>query len=333
VLLVFKDQFALYFGGFGNTVLLIVSLLMGMTGLASGLQVHGVFTYDVSEGGTNLAVIWRCSKTASGHVEVPSKIGNANVIAVSTNAFLDCNLITSVTLPEGVVAIGQQCFKNCSALTSVSIPSSVERIRQQAFENCTSLTDITLPAGLLLLEQSAFQNCSSLEKAYFLGGTPGTLGEGIFEGVAPAFAVYHFDGAAGFASSTWQGHPTVNMGSPTPVKSWLVANHQPHDASMDSDPNQDGVNLLMAYALKLDPRQNLSGSLPKPVLSQNEMSLKYHAGAPGVTYEVLTSTDMVEWDNAGIVFGELDVEQNRTATVSRDEPAKFMRLNVYLLLP
>lgn len=329
---VFQPQVLLCWRGLGSAVFLIVSLLMGMTSLASGIKVYGVLTYNETIS-TNEVVILKCSQSASGHVEIPSKIGDADVIAIAWYAFQDCNQVTSVTIPEGVIAIGEQCFSNCSALTSVSIPSSMERIRQLAFENCASLTDITLPAGLLLLEQSAFRNCSSLEKASFLGDTPGTLGDGIFDGAAPAFAVYHFDGAAGFASSTWQGHPTVNMGSPTPVKNWLVANHQPHDASLGSDPNQDGVSLLMAYALKLDPRQNLSGSLPKPLLSQNEMSLKFHAGTPGVTYEVLTSTDMVEWNNTGVFVSEPDAEQDRTATVDRNEPARFMRLNVYMLPP
>ena len=192
--------------GLGSAVFLIVSLLMGGTSLASGIKAYGVLTYNVTIS-TNEVVILKCSKSASGHVEIPSKIDDADVIAIAWYAFQDCNQVTSVTIPEGVIAIGEQCFSNCSALTSVSIPSSMERIRQLAFENCASLTDITLPAGLLLLEQSAFRNCPSLEKASFLGDTPGTLGDGIFDGAAPAFAVYHFDGAAGFASSTWQGHP------------------------------------------------------------------------------------------------------------------------------
>ena len=47
----------------------------------------------------------------------------------------------------------------------------------------------------------------------------------------------------------------------------------------------------MAYALNLDPKQNLSGSMPKPVIAGNQMSLTFYAGSSGVTYSAETSTE------------------------------------------
>ncbi len=45
-----------------------------------------------------------------------------------------------------VTSIGTNAFKNCNGLTSTTIPESVNRINAYAFEGCTSLTSITCDA-------------------------------------------------------------------------------------------------------------------------------------------------------------------------------------------
>lgn len=74
------------------------------------------------------------------------------------------------------------------------------------------------------------------------------------------------------------------MGDPSPVAPWLLAHDLPRNADLQTDPNGDGVNLLLAYALNLDPRQNLRGSMPRPVVTANQMSLTFHAGSAGVKH-------------------------------------------------
>jgi hypothetical protein len=86
------------------------------------------------------------------------------------------------------------------------------------------------------------------------------------------------------------------------------------------------VNLLMAYALNLDPNQNLSDRMPRPVFTAGEMSLSFYAGTAGVSYAVEASEDVVEWSTEGVTISEPDANQIRTATVDRASPARFMRL-------
>ena len=60
--------------------------------------------------------------------------------------------------------------------------------------------------------------------------------------------------AAGFAAPAWQDQPAVNMGPATPVVSWLIEQALPYNANLLDDANGDGVSLLLAYALDLDPQ-------------------------------------------------------------------------------
>ena len=77
-----------------------------------------------------------------------------------------------------------------------------------------------------------------------------------------------------------------------PAASWLLAHGLWYDTDLQQDTDGDGVNLLMAYALDLDPRLNLRGSLPAPVLGPVTLSLSFHGTSPGITYQVETSTDL-----------------------------------------
>ncbi|MCX6880887.1 MAG: hypothetical protein NTW21_44870 [Verrucomicrobia bacterium] len=150
----------------------------------------------------------------------------------------------------------------------------------------------------------------------------------MFGATASGFTVYFFDGATGFTTPTWHGYPAVNMGAATPVVRWLLANGFAYDADLRSDPNNDGVNLLTAYALDLDPNLNLSGSLPKPLLAGNQLSLTFHAGRDDVTYAVETSTDLQTWSTAEVTLTTPDGNKFRTASVSAASPRRFLRLTV-----
>ena len=144
-----------------------------------------------------------------------------------------------------------------------------------------------------------------------------------------SFTVYYFNGSSGFTSPTWMGYPTVNMGARSAVPPWLLSNGLPYNADPQSDPNGDGVNLLMAYALNLDPNQNLSGSIPQPVFAANQMRLTFYAGRADVNYTVESSTDLQHWSTDGVTLSDLDaISKERTATVDMSGTCLFMRLVV-----
>ena len=82
--------------------------------------------------------------------------------SIGSNAFSDCNALTSITIPSGVTSIGYFAFGSCSSLTSVTIPASVTSIGSYAFSDCSALTSLTIPSSVTSIGSYAFYDCSSL---------------------------------------------------------------------------------------------------------------------------------------------------------------------------
>jgi hypothetical protein len=142
------------------------------------------------------------------------------------------------------------------------------------------------------------------------------------------FVIYRTSESSGFSASPWTNYSQILMGSPTPVTAWLLSQGLPYDTDMRSDENGDGVSLLMAYALNLDPHQNLSGSLPQPVFATDQMNLTFYAGTAGVSYSVETCTNFSDWTTEGVTLSEPDGNEMRTGTVERTGPKRYLRLKV-----
>ena len=88
----------------------------------------------------------------------------------------------------------------------------------------------------------------------------------------------------------------------------------------------DGVSLLMAYALDLNPRQNLRSRLPTPVVDGDHLAMSFQGTSPGITYTVQTSTDLQHWTTEGLTTSDLDPAGRRTAMVPRNTARRFLRL-------
>jgi hypothetical protein len=66
----------------------------------------------------------------------------ANPAYFAHNLFVDGELLTNLSIPEGVRTVGADAFNSCSALVSVSIPVSVYRIFENAFLSCNALSRV-----------------------------------------------------------------------------------------------------------------------------------------------------------------------------------------------
>lgn len=289
----------------------------------------------------------------------------SSVTSIPASLFYSCSGLKTVTIPSSLISIGPRAFQYCGALTSISVdganpnfssldgvlfnklqttlltfpagldgayvvPASVTMIDLRAFHYCTKLVGVTMSSSLTSIGSLAFYSCSALVHANFTGNAP-TIVPGVFDFAASGFAVYYLDSATGFPvppATTWYGYPAVNMGTNgTPATAWLLSKGFPANSNLQSDSNGDGASLLMAYALNLDPNQNLCGSLPRPVFTANQMSMGFYAATAGVTYTVECSTDFTNWTTNGVTLSAPDAN-HLTATVNRSGSSCFMRLAV-----
>lgn len=101
--------------------------------------------------------------TYHGNIVIPSTVEidgkQYKVVAVGGSAFAECNLVTSVSIPESITKIGDSAFQNCTGLTSIVIPNSVTEMQYQAFCGCSNLTSITISNAIEKIEEMTFNGC------------------------------------------------------------------------------------------------------------------------------------------------------------------------------
>ena len=116
------------------------------------------------------------SENVSGGDIVPEYTMNNGTIT----GYSFANLLTSVTVPEGVEAIADNVFKNCTALKTVVFPSTLQRIAISTFYGCTSIETLDFPPSVSKIDSSAFYGCTSLRSIVLRRETPGRLENSAF---------------------------------------------------------------------------------------------------------------------------------------------------------
>ena len=97
-------------------------------------------------------------------------IGN-NVETIEQCAFMSCDALTEITIPNSVTSIGSYAFDRCAKLKNVVIGRGVKTIEECAFRGC-ALTEITIPNSVTSIGSDAFSSCESLSNIYVQWSTP-----------------------------------------------------------------------------------------------------------------------------------------------------------------
>lgn len=158
----------------------------------------GDFMYDALKDGSGVTLSQYLNKNAI-EVEIPRQILYNNYLhhveSIGDNAFRDCILLKSITIPSSVMNIGTEVFYNCPALEHIEvdknnstydsrdncnaiirtaakaliagcqntiIPNGVTKIRSFAFSHCHTLTSISIPNSVTSIGVGAFMGCKSL---------------------------------------------------------------------------------------------------------------------------------------------------------------------------
>lgn len=97
-------------------------------------------------------------------IVIPDTYNGLPVTGIGSGAFLLCESLTCITIPDNVTTIGDMAFYSCKSLTSITIPDGVTSIGEDAFSCCTNLADASIGKDVITIGEGAFSSCYSLEE-------------------------------------------------------------------------------------------------------------------------------------------------------------------------
>jgi len=121
-------------------VLLIFNGVFGLSGCAAGEE----YSFELCGDGYSITGY----HGNGGDVMLPERHEGKPVVAIGDRAFLRCEDLTSVTIPNSMRSIGEWAFSSCYSLTDIDIPDSVTEIGDWAFSCCCSLTSVSIPGSV-----------------------------------------------------------------------------------------------------------------------------------------------------------------------------------------
>ena len=122
------------------TLLMICSIVVPC-GIQSYAAYDLYYYYRIFEE-YGFVAITDCDISMSGSLTIPDTIDGYPVAVIADRAFMFCDRITNISIPDSVVSIGESAFEYCDGLSSFYIPSSVESIDEGVFNNCENLKRI-----------------------------------------------------------------------------------------------------------------------------------------------------------------------------------------------
>lgn len=168
--------------------------LLCLLGTLSSARAEEEFQFIVSTIDSESAMVTSYTGTPVGEITVPASVvienKTYNITKINGSAFLYCDEITKINLPDGVTVMGGSAFGYCSSLSSINIPSSLEALAGSLFEYCSSLESIELPATLQRINENTFKMCTNLKTVTALRTTPPEIKYNSFDGCPSDMEVY-----------------------------------------------------------------------------------------------------------------------------------------------
>lgn len=75
-------------------------------------------------------------------------MSKSNVTNIRSNAFAQCEKLSSVTLPDTLEALDNRVFYNCSSLDNIFLPDSLKRVGYDVFQGCPDNMVVQMNRGV-----------------------------------------------------------------------------------------------------------------------------------------------------------------------------------------
>lgn len=142
------------------------------------------YVYSINGPSMTYATVKACDPTYEGALEIPKTVIHNGVPfpvqSIGEYAFMDCDTLTELIMPDGLQVIGEFAFWGCYNLSEITIPARVTEIAEGTFMGCRSLAKVTFLGPVTSIGETAFYDTRSL-KHIDLPDSLTSLGSGAFK--------------------------------------------------------------------------------------------------------------------------------------------------------
>ncbi len=168
-----------------SIILAICFVFTGLLGIRTEVLAGTVtpapyeFEYQYSDYYQGIEILKYTGKDAD--ISIPAEIEGQSVTAIGAMAFIKCNSLRTVTVPDSVKIIGAGAFELCASLEKVTLPQNLREIPKDLFFQCPKLNEVNIPNGVTKIGNSAFSGCKSLT-GIKIPASVTALGSSVFAG-------------------------------------------------------------------------------------------------------------------------------------------------------
>lgn len=134
-------------------------------------------SYTIKITGTDYSFVGNSSATYAGVLSPTSALTKSSLYSstitairlgegatIDVAAFMYCNQMQYITIPQGATSIQNVSFFRCSQLKTIIIPNTVTAIRSGSFSGCYALEKVCIPNSVTAIHSESFLNCKSIQK-------------------------------------------------------------------------------------------------------------------------------------------------------------------------
>ena len=150
-----KSDFSYKLDASGNATITAYNGNKSELTIPSKIDGHKVVTIDYHAFDEN-------RNNTNGHT-IKKLVISEGITRIESFAFIECQNLQSVKLPQSLTYIGSMAFLRCTNLKSINIPSKVEALYGSTFQE-TGFTEFTIPKTLKSIQTREFASCKNLKK-------------------------------------------------------------------------------------------------------------------------------------------------------------------------